>query len=358
MNFERMNQLTLDLIAINSVTPCEEPKLLFLENILKARGFSVRRLPVAAERFNLLAALGDAKPTLLFNTHIDTVGPRYGPHETTERIYGRGACDTHGILAAMLEAIESLFRDGIRNTGLLVTVDEEGGAHLGARTAGQTLTAPRVLIVGEPTENRLMRSQKGLLKADLEVRGREGHSGYPERADDALRHLCDLIAGLRSQSWLSDHSEQGNTMNVFIAAGGEAYNKVPGYAKAGLFFRLVEPMDVMRSRVERVLGEDARVTLRWLGGNDPLSDLSVLPGWETGVAAYNTDIAHFGWRSTRTYLFGPGSIHQAHRDLLGNDWDGGEWIDKRQQRLGAELYVRLAKQAWAKESASDGQTGL
>ncbi len=349
MNFERMGQFTNRLIAIDSVTPREAEKMKCIEQELQSRGLTTRRLPVCGERFNLLATMPGASPQLLFNTHVDTVAPRYGPHEDERRIYGRGACDTHGILAAFMEAFDVLVSGGLSGIGLVLTVDEEGGEHLGAACAGRDLPQPQFLIVGEPTENRLMRSQKGLLKADLIATGREGHSGYPERADDALERLTSAIHVLREQPWLARHSESGNTLNVFIKCGGEAYNKVPGHAEAGLFIRLCEPMNEVKSRVEsavRSIG-DERLALRWLGGNDPVMNLATLRGWETGVAAYNTDIAHFRWPGAKTFLFGPGSIHQAHRDLSGERWDEGEWIDKAEQRRGAELYVRLVREALA-----------
>jgi len=346
MIVERMLNLTRTLIRIDSVTPGEATLIDFLQRELARYGLHAQRLPVAPGRDNLLARF-DAEPArILFNTHVDTVPPQYGPHEDAERIYGRGACDTHGILAAMLEAIDELHNEGLSGIGLLLTVDEEGGEHRGAQTAGRLVPEPDVLIVGEPTRNKLMRFQKGLLKADLRARGREGHSGYPERCDDALARLLDAIQLLRAAPWIGRDSACGNTLNVFFKSAGQAYNKVPEYVHAGLFFRLNEPMNQVKTRVERLLRDNGglRVELEFLGGNDPIENLAVLPGWETEVAAYNTDIAHFAWRRCRTALFGPGDIAQAHRDLVDGRWEDAEWLSKEEQRRAVPLYVRLVRE--------------
>lgn len=347
MNVERMFELACRLIEIDSVTGNEGPIIDFLETELKRRGLTTERFDVAPNRQNLFASYDGGKPIVLFNTHVDTVPPQYGPRETEDRIFGRGACDTHGILAAMLEAMDDLHRSGSNGLGILLTVDEEGGLHQGAHEAGRNLPAPAILVVGEPTENRLMTYQKGLLKADLIAYGVEGHSGYPERCDSALDRLWSAIEAIRSASWVKNRSAEGTTVNVVIKEGGDAYNKVPGFARAGLFFRLSEPMAVIRSRIEHglQLHGDTRVEIQWLGGNDPVTDLQVVEGFETGVAAYNTDIAHFGWAGCRTFLFGPGSIAQAHRDFRGDAWEDAEWIDKREMRRGAELYVQLVRRA-------------
>ncbi len=338
-----MYSLTRDLIAIDSVTGNELQIMQFLERTLRRRGLHTELADAFPNRPNLLAYYDEPRPRILLNTHTDTVAPCYGPHETATRIYGRGACDTHGILAAMLEAAEVLHRRGVPGLGILLVVDEEGGAHGGAAHAGRTWAEPDLLVVGEPTENRLMTSQKGLLKADLIAGGSGGHSGYPECFDSALDRLITAIRHLQSRDWIDRHSNGGITLNVHITHGGDAYNKIPGMARAGLFFRLDRPQEVVKQWVSAALAEldDDRLSVEWLSGNDPITGLTTVPGFETAVAAYNTDIAHFGWRHCKTCLLGPGSILRAHRDLVNGDWDAGEWIAKDDQRRGAERYVAL-----------------
>ena len=77
--------------------------------------------------------------------------------------------------------------------------------------------------------------------------------------------------------------------------------------------------------------------------NDPITDLATLPGLRTGAAAYNTDIAYFGWNRCKTFLAGPGSILRAHKDLKDADWINGEWISKSDQISGVRLYCDIVR---------------
>jgi len=353
MNVSRLYTLTKELIAIDSVTGREGRIADYLERVLTEIGMQVRTFCVEGERRNILATWDTRTPRILFNTHLDTVPPQYGPHEDEYRIYGRGACDTHGILAAQLEAVRDLYEEGI-DTGVLLVVGEET-IHDGAVHAGkcEDISEPKVLIVGEPTENKFMTSQKGRLKADLHVHGREGHSGYPECFDSAVEKLCTILQALWNAPWLAKKSSDGTTMNATIVHGGDADNKVPGLAHARLMFRCAEPGAVLKKRIANLLQEEEaklpaanrpHFELHWEAAEtDPITDLASLPGFETAAAAFNTDIAYFGWKTCRTYLIGPGSILQAHRDLKNEDWSNAEWISKAEQVRAVDLYKKIVK---------------
>jgi acetylornithine deacetylase len=362
MDFNRMRRLTRELIAIDSVTRREAGVVAFLEEELRRRRWVFRRLEVEEGRANLLAIADDGPPRLLFNTHLDAVPEQYGPEEDEERIYGRGACDAKGIAAAMLEALESAREAGVRGIGLLLVVGEERD-HIGARRAGgdRALRPPAVLVVGEPTENRFMTAQKGILSARLMARGREGHSGYPERSDSAVERLLPALETLRRASWLADHSERGTTVNISLVRGGDAFNKVPGEASATLLFRLAEPVASVRERAAAVLrGASPDLEIVWEDevASEPIERRDTLPGAPTAVAAFNTDLPYFGWTEARRYLVGPGSIHQAHRDPVGGDRMRGEWIDKSSQEDGARLYRRLIEvESRAPASGVGGRDG-
>lgn len=345
---QRMRRLTRELIAIDSVTGREAEIGAFLAEHLRSRGWEVEVLPVSGRRSNLLATVAGESARILFNTHLDTVPEAYGPEEDAERIYGRGACDTKGILAAMLEALEDARERGQEGLGLLLVVGEERD-HLGARHAGSCgrIEAPEVLVVGEPTENRFLSSQKGILSARLRTRGREGHSGYPERCDSAVEKLLPALEALCAEPWPARSSEEGTTVNISLLRGGEAFNKVPSEASAVLLFRLAEPVAEARDRAQALLlGASPELEIVWEEemASAPLTGLDSLPGHPTGVAAFNTDLPYFGWSACRRFLVGPGSIHQAHRDPVGGDRMAGEWIEKARQEEGARLYRRLLEE--------------
>lgn len=340
-----MRKLTRDLIAVDSVTGNEGRIARFLQDELTGRGWEVRLFEVDGERANVYATLGEGPPRILFNTHIDTVPPAYGPEEDDRRIYGRGACDTHGLTSAMLEALEEAHQRGVGGLGLLLVVGEETD-HLGAIAAGKQPQppCPEVLVVGEPTENKFLTSQKGILAARLRAVGREGHSGYPERFESAVEKILPALEALRTADWLARDSADGNTVNISSLRGGDAFNKVPGEASATLLFRLAEPAPAVRARADALLRAACPdLQIEWGDGysSDPVARIDALPDHPTGVAAFNTDLPYFGWQPQRWYLVGPGSILQAHRDPVDGDRERGEWIDKQEQEAGAFLYLEL-----------------
>ncbi|MFL6291763.1 MAG: M20/M25/M40 family metallo-hydrolase, partial [Thermoanaerobaculia bacterium] len=151
--------LTRALIDVESVTGNERAVGDFLFEYLSRLG-PVERMPVAGERFNLFASWGE--PVVVLSTHIDTVPPFFPSSEDGDFVYGRGACDTKGILAAMIKAIETLLSQGAGGFGLLLVVGEETDS-LGAQVANRQPRGSRYLVNGEPTENRLALGSKGAL---------------------------------------------------------------------------------------------------------------------------------------------------------------------------------------------------
>ena len=136
-------------------------------------------------------------------THIDTVPPVLPIGEDNDYLYGRGACDTKGIIAAMLEAGDRLRRNGTTNFGYLFVVAEETDSS-GAKAANTLNWDTKYTIVGEPTENYLARAQKGSMMANLTVKGRAAHSGYPERGISAIDNLLKVLADVQNEDWGND----------------------------------------------------------------------------------------------------------------------------------------------------------
>ncbi|MGH7836629.1 MAG: M20/M25/M40 family metallo-hydrolase, partial [Candidatus Binataceae bacterium] len=169
------------LIDIESVSDSEERAGEFLFEQLSAmsrsHGGRAERMEAAPRRFNVFASWGEPRVTL--STHMDTVPPFFLSREDDEFIWGRGACDAKGIIAAMTAAAESLLASGTRNFALLFVVGEERSS-IGAKVAAQNPRGSQFLINGEPTENRLALGCKGALRYEITARGRLAHSAYPE----------------------------------------------------------------------------------------------------------------------------------------------------------------------------------
>src|SRR3954471_11660162 len=182
--------LTRALIDIDSTTGRERAVADFLFShlaaIVASTGGRVERMPVEGERYNLFAAWGE--PAVVLSTHMDTVPPFVSSSEDAEHVWGRGACDTKGGIAAMVKAIEALLAAGHSGFGLLLVVGEETDS-AGAIAANEEPRGSRYLINGEPTENRLALGSKGALYIEVTAEGRMAHSAYPELGDSAIEKL-------------------------------------------------------------------------------------------------------------------------------------------------------------------------
>src|SRR5258708_3354096 len=191
-------ELTRALVDIESVTNNEgiAGEFLFrhLSPLAAKYGGHVERVPVEAQRFNVFASWG--QPIVTLSTHMDTVPPFFPLSEDDEFLWGRGACDAKGIIAAMICAVEGLLADGISNLGLLFLVGEERNS-AGARVAAKMPRGSRYLINGEPTENKLCVGSKGALRFELLANGRMAHSGYPELGRSAIDALLDVLQDIQ-----------------------------------------------------------------------------------------------------------------------------------------------------------------
>ena len=232
-------ELTRKLIDIPSVTGDEKAVGEFLKEHLETRGYQVEMQEVEADRFNIIATTGHL-PRVVFSTHMDTVPPFIVSSEDETRIFGRGACDAKGIIAAQIVAAEQLRSEGIGQIGLLFTVDEEMGS-LGAQIANDHQAAHETmfLINGEPTDNRLAAATKGSLRVALKSRGRAAHSAYPEQGESAIEKLLDVLSDIRSCMWPADELLGETTCNIGSINGGTRPNVIPEAAEAVLQFRLV-----------------------------------------------------------------------------------------------------------------------
>jgi len=326
-------ELTRKLIDIESITPNERDIGDFLwrqvhDLALRFDG-NAERMPVEPARDNIFVRFGD--PNVVLSTHMDTVPPFIPSHEDEQHIWGRGACDTKGIIAAMITAAGKLLEGGRRNFGLLFVVGEERNS-AGALVAARNPRGSKFLINGEPTENKLALGSKGALRFEIIARGRMAHSAYPELGESAIEKLLDALERIRKIELPVDPVLGPGTLNIGTIGGGRAPNVIPDEARAEIFIRVVGGAESLRSAVARAATEvDAREILFI-----PPVHLGSLDGFATTIVAFTTDIPAFNGAWGKPFLIGPGSIHVAHTSE--------ERIPKSQLADAVGLYQQLVTQ--------------
>lgn len=294
------------LIDIDSTTFREQAAGQWLATTLGGMGYQVTEQPVSDGRVNVLATL-DA-PTVVLSTHYDCVPPFFPSALRGDRLYGRGACDAKGILAAQVAAVEALREEGERRVGLLFVVGEERGSD-GADVANAEPAGSQYLINGEPTDSRLATATRGNLRVRLRATGRAAHSAAPEHGISAIDRLLDALIQLRSLPLPAD-PELGKTYyTVGLIEGGVAPNVIPPHASAEVMFRTIGPpeplLDLLRALHPLVEIEEVLRVPHVRFERIPA------PGVESAVFPFTTDVPLLS-RWGRPLLFGPGSFLLAH----------------------------------------------
>jgi acetylornithine deacetylase len=324
--------LARQLIDIDSTTGHEAEVASVLASYLRGRGYSVLEQPVAAGRTNVIAAIGE--PRLVFSTHFDCVPPFFPSRLDGDLLFGRGACDAKGILAAQVAAAERLRAEGESRVGLLFVAGEERGSD-GAMAANRIGSQSAFLINGEPTDNRLGAATRGVFRVKLVTAGRAAHSGYPELGESAIEKLVDVLTSLRHAPWPADETLGTTHYSVGLIGGGLAPNVVPPRAEAEIIFRSVGDHDVLRRVLRETVGERAAIEEIL---EVPPVHLRTLSGFDSAVFAYTTDIPFLRHWGTPV-LFGPGSIHVAHTDR--------EHVRIAELHEAVEINARLARELLA-----------
>ncbi len=325
-------ELTRALIDIDSVTNSERRvgDYLFthLSNLAKRYAGHVERMEVEPNRFNVFAYWG--QPVVTLSTHMDTVPPFFPSREDEETIWGRGACDAKGIIAAMIAASQKLLAARKKNFGLLFVVGEEvNGA--GALVAARNPRGSRYLINGEPTENNIALGTKGALRYEITARGRAAHSAYPELGHSAIDTLLDVLQAIRAINLPEDELLGRSTLNIGTIKGGRAPNVIADHAQAEIMFRLVGSAAPVREALAQELAGRAEAREQYA---TPAQRLEPFPGLPTTVVSFTTDIPSFGAAWGKPFLLGPGSIHAAHTS--------DEHISKQQLLRAVDIYAEMA----------------
>jgi succinyl-diaminopimelate desuccinylase len=286
--------LTLDLLRRASITPDDAGCQAVIGERLTRAGFTCRSLRFG-EVDNLWATHGEGGPVLAYLGHTDVVPPgpdgawASAPFEPSQRdglLYGRGAADMKGSVAAMVIALENFVRahpDHAGTVALLLTSDEEGPSIDGIRRVAETFRAEGTFIdwcvVGEPSAKQrlgdLIRvGRRGSLSGTLDVRGVQGHVAYPEKALNPIHKLAPALAELVVERWDEGNADFPPTSFQVsnIHAGTGANNVIPGQLQALINFRYSTASNEteLRERCEAILtrhGVD--FTIEWHLSGEP-----------------------------------------------------------------------------------------
>src|SRR5579863_6902221 len=326
--------LTRELIDIPSITPEEEQVGLYLYDCLSrlcsAHNGIVEKYEVEPKRWNVFASFGD--PVVTLSTHMDTVPPYVPSRVDDEFIWGRGACDTKGIIASMITAAERLLERGTRNFALLFVVGEERNS-AGAQYAAEHPRGSKFIINGEPTSNQLALGSKGGLRYELVARGKMAHSAYPELGDSAIHKLLDALEAIRKVELPVDDILGPSTLNIGTIHGGRAPNVIPDEARAEIFIRLVGDSTSTKAALAQAVGD--KVELNFVL-EIPALRLIAIEGLPTTVVAYTSDIPAFLGAWGQPLLLGPGTIHVAHTLE--------ERVPKQELLDAVEIYQQMVRQ--------------
>ncbi len=323
---------------------------------------------------NLLLRLGSGRPELLFNTHLDTVPPgdrstwRHDPLGAQiegTRLFGRGAADPKGCVAAMVLAVETLVRLEASPTGslllALVSDEEVGGAKGTAMLVQRGLLRPDQVIVGEVTHNRIAIAEKGLLWVRLVTRGRTAHGSTPWKGVNAVRSMVKVLATLEAEIGTRLARETHTltpppSLSIGTITGGIATNVVPDHCEATIDRRTLpheHPADAL-AEIDRVVARlrqedpDLDVTVESIQQGPPIETPADAPlvraarevaaglGLDSAPAGYQqaSDGRFFAARGIDTILFGPGIPDLAHSP--------DEYVDLDEVTVAAKFYTQVA----------------
>lgn len=365
--------LLRELIALPSVNPAflpaNDPRAgelrvaEFLAAVAAVNGLDVRIEPVYPNRVNLIATITPAKATkrVVLAPHMDTVGHAemndglFEPRTVGDRLYGRGACDTKGSIAAMLTALIRVAQQSARprETEIVFAalIDEEN-QQAGSRALVKSGFRADLAIVGEPTRLKVITAHKGDLWLTLRTRGKAAHGSTPERGRNAVHEMARVIDWLETdyaqQLTRKKHPLLGPpTVNVGSVRGGTQPNIVPDACEIAIDRRTI-PGETDAQAIA-----DLRKLLRQKKFDVTLSDDGKHPCWpmetnpelplvqsllraaqqkEVLGVRYFSDAAIFAHGGTPAVLFGPGDIAQAHT--------ADEWISIRSLERATDLLAK------------------
>lgn len=270
-------ELTMELIRRRSITPDDAGCQALIAEHLKRHGFEIEHMRFG-EVDNLWAWHGDDRPLLAFIGHTDVVPPgpeadwstpAFEPVIKDGMLYGRGSADMKGGVAAMVTALGRFvteFPDHDGTVSLLLTSDEEGPAVDGTVRVVEVLTERKQLIdyciVGEPSSLETLGDvvrigRRGSLQGELLVHGVQGHTAYPERANNPIHALAPALKELCETEWDvgDEHFPPSICQISNINAGTGATNVIPGHVHVVFNIRhgAVSTAQAIQHRIHEIL---------------------------------------------------------------------------------------------------------
>ena len=353
--------LTRCLVATPSVNPRlesgghgEENVARLVDGWLRRWGFETHRVEVEPGRWNVIGTFGHGRPSTILNGHLDTVGvdgmtvPPFGARTENGRLYGRGACDMKGGVAAALAAAHSFVERGGNGTLIVALTADEEHASVGMQAFAKAAPPAERAIVCEPTELAVMPAHKGFLWLTARFRGHAAHGSRPDVGIDAIRHAGLYMAELEA---LHERLRDGE-QHPLLGAGSFHFGPVSGGSAPSVYPEACELQIERRtlpSEDETVAEEfrdamaavtsahpDIRGELTldlYRPGSDVSPEHAVVhdllraieaEGHEPRVEGMTAwvDAAYLNKAGIPAVCFGPGSIAQAH--------SADEWVEQEQ----------------------------
>ena len=257
---------------------------------------------------NLL--LGWGEPQVVFCSHMDTVPPYIPPVFEKDRVCGRGTCDAKGQFYAMYKACQRLAAAGRSGFGLLILSGEETGSK-GAKAFSRSGFRAPLLVVGEPTDNRMVSASKGTKAFRLRFVGQPFHSGYPQWGVSAVQLWRRFMDELDRAGFPEDPVLGPTTWNVGELSSDNPRNTLSPELGCTLYFRTTFASDEAVCAWMRAAASDT-LEIKELGGDTP-AEYFTIPGFPTAPVSFGSDAPHLTGFEHKI-ICGPGSVRVAHRD--------------------------------------------
>lgn len=317
--------LFLEILAIDSSSSREKGLSDFLAERFSTGKNRLDRFPVGVTpenpdgdgTENLLFSWG--VPKVVFCTHMDTVPPFFPPSveivpsggvEEDVIVRSRGACDAKGQIVSMYNACLELERRGRSGFALLLLAGEESGS-FGAKSFRKSGLSADYVIVGEPTDNKMVSACKGTKSFEVTFTGKSCHSGYPQYGVSAVDLFVDFVNGLRDFPFPDDPVLGKTTWNIGKLSSANPQNILSPSLSFRIYFRTTGASDAAVCEfMENIAGSGESVSVKAFGGDTPMT-YTVFDGFETTPAAFGSDAPQLDGFKHRS-LCGPGSILVAH----------------------------------------------